>query len=105
MKLSTVLLGIASFAVAVSARARPFKLKVENSLNADINGFYLENDNGVAKFDAGGEPTVAAFDDTPPFVLFASGSSDGTSDIFLLVPAGSTEVENLLFGDFAIAEV
>lgn len=93
----TVLLGVAAFAASVSARCLPFHLKIANSPNTAINGFYLENQCGVGTFNAGLEMVVGCFSDTS-HELFVTPSKDG-QDIFLLVPIDSSGVENLLFGD------
>lgn len=98
MKWLTVFLGVAAFAASVSARCLPFHLKIANSPNTAINGFYLENQYGVATFNAGLESVVGCFSDTSR-ELFVTPSKDGR-DIFLLVPIDSSGVENLLFGHY-----
>lgn len=97
MKLLIVLLGVAAFAASVSARCRPFYLKIAKSPNTDINRFYLENQSGVATFNAGLERIVGCFSDTS-HELFVTPPND-RQNIFLLVPLDSSGVENLLFGD------
>lgn len=96
MKWLTVFLGVVAYAASVSARCLPFHLKIANSPNTSINGFYLENQCGVGTFNASLASVVGCFSDTSR-ELFVTPSKDG-QDIFLLVPIGSSGVENLLFG-------
>lgn len=99
MKWSNVLLGIASFAAAVSARGIPFQLQVENSLYEPLNGLYLQDASGAGVLDAGGETVTAVFDDTPPFYLYGN---DGTT---VALKYAGEYVETLAFLPVLISEV
>jgi hypothetical protein len=107
MKFTNPLIASALFlASQAAAQCRVFNFHVANSAGPDLNGLVLQNYNGDAVVNAAPAPTVEAFwDDVAPVELMANGIDGDGADNFMLVPYGTNGIEQLVFADFAVAEV